>query len=240
MANAAAITPSPVTSIMKMRKGSAVYHAVKRAILTGEQKPGATLVEQSIARQMGCSQGTVREALLRLNEENLVERRGYQGTVVSETTIEVVTEMARIRLDLETFGMRRVAPRFTKANADQVTALLDEMEAAYDAGDDYALSEIDRNIHLTIFRLAGLRGLEAILARCALHMHRYTFGNTPKNQGGRRPATEHAEILQALIARDGEAAAIAVAHHLRRVIRHWSPTLDAALTERQAIAGPGL
>ena len=70
----------------RQRKGNAVYHAVKRAIILGTLAPGAGLLEQQIAAAMGCSQGTVREALLRLEQDGLVARRGYHGTVVSDTS----------------------------------------------------------------------------------------------------------------------------------------------------------
>jgi DNA-binding GntR family transcriptional regulator len=54
------------------------------------------------------------------------------------------------------------------------------MAEAERAHDGYVLSELDREFHLTIFRTAELATLEPILTRCALHLHRYTFGNGPK------------------------------------------------------------
>jgi DNA-binding GntR family transcriptional regulator len=60
---------------------------------------------------MGCSQGTVREALLRLEQDGLVTRRGYRGTVVSTTSLEEAAQMARIRIALEIESARRAGPR---------------------------------------------------------------------------------------------------------------------------------
>ena len=55
----------------KQRKSNAVYHSVKRAILLRRLEPGQAPLEQQIMAAMGCSQGTVREALLRLEQDGL-------------------------------------------------------------------------------------------------------------------------------------------------------------------------
>ncbi|HFA59489.1 MAG TPA: GntR family transcriptional regulator, partial [Rhodospirillales bacterium] len=82
----AAVLADGITTPPLPRKSSAVYHALRRAILLHRVPPGQMLLEQQIASTMGCSQGTVREALLRLEQDGLVERRGYRGTCVSDTS----------------------------------------------------------------------------------------------------------------------------------------------------------
>lgn len=217
------------------RKGNAVYRWLKRAILLREIAPGEALVEQAIARHLGCSQGPVREALLRLNEDGLVERRGYKGTIVSELGVEEVAQMAKIRIELEAMGIRLAARRFAPGDGERLRAILADMEAAFDDGDDYSLSELDRRFHLTVFRLSGLKGLEPILERCALFMHRFTFGNPDDEASPERPGEAHAALLAALEAGDPAAAAAASAEHIKRVIVRWSPALDSALEDLQRL-----
>lgn len=216
-------------TLLSVRKGSAVYHALKRAILLRDIAPGEALIEQTIARHMGCSQGPVREALMRLNEDGLVERRGYKGTIVSEVSVEEVAQMARIRIDLEVMGARRAAHRFATGDGDRLRGVLADMEEALDDGDGYRLSELDRLFHLLVFRLSGLKSLEPILERCALYMHRFTFGNPDDEALLERPAEAHDAILTGLEAGDASAAAFACADHIKRVIVRWSPALDSAL-----------
>jgi len=217
--------------LLGKRKANAVYRALKRSILLRDIAPGEALVEQAIARQMGCSQGPVREALMRLNEDGLVERRGYKGTIVSMVTVEEVAQMAKIRIDLEAMGMALAARRFSAVDGDRLGLILGDMETALSDGDDYALSELDRLFHLTIFRLSGLKSLEPILERCALFMHRFTFGNPADDNFRDRPKEAHAAILSALEGRDPRAAALASADHIKRVIVRWSPALDSALED---------
>ena len=214
---------------MSFRKGNAVYHAVKRAILLRDHVPDEVLVEQSIARRMGCSQGTVREALMRLSEDGLVERRGYKGTIVSNASLAEVAQMVRIRIDLERMGLRQAAAKFMPADADRLWAILREMDTALNVEDAYRRSELDRHFHLTILNLSGLVTLEPILQRCILFMHRFTFGNADDDGPRLRPSQEHADVMKALEARDPTAAADAGENHIRRVISRWSLELDQAL-----------
>lgn len=231
MSYVAAILSAENSLPLRQRKGNAVYHAVKRAILLRRLHPGQALLEQQIAAAMGCSQGTVREALLRLEQDGLVTRRGYQGTVISNTSLEEAAQMTRIRIALETDSARRAAVACTEADLARLDAIIDRMAEAEEVHDGYALSEIDREFHLTIFRIARLATLEPILTRCALHIHRFTYGNGPKdvtpgNRIGLPSSVEqHRIVRDALATRNPEIAAQAMRDHIETVIGYWSSDL---------------
>jgi DNA-binding GntR family transcriptional regulator len=215
----------------RQSKGNVVYHAVKRAILLRRLPPGQALIEQQIAAAMACSQGTVREALLRLEQDGLVARRGYQGTVVSNTSMDEAVHMARIRLVLETESARRAAGACNEADFARLDAIIRRMGEAEAAHDGYELSELDRAFHLTIFQTAALAVLEPVLTRCALHVHRFTFGNgpkgiTPDNRVG-LPSTvdQHRLVRDAIASRDPDVAARSMRHHIETIIGYWSPNL---------------
>lgn len=215
----------------KQRKSNTVYHSIKRAILLRRLEPGQALVEQEIGAAMGCSQGTVREALLRLEQDGLVTRRGYHGTVVSTTSLEEAAQMARIRISLEIESARRAAQSCTPADLAQFDAIIDRIRAAESAHDSYALSELDRDFHLAIFQRARLTTLEPILTRCALHVHRYTFGNGPKGvtpahrAGLPSSADQHRAVRDALATCDPDHAAQAMRDHIETIIGYWSSDL---------------
>jgi DNA-binding GntR family transcriptional regulator len=215
----------------KQSKSNAVYHSVKRAILLRRIEPGQALLEQQIAAAMGCSQGPVREALLRLEQDGLVTRRGYHGTVVSTTSLEEAAQMARIRISLEMESARRAAESCSDADFARFDMVTDQIAQAETRHDGYALSELDREFHLTIFQRARLTTLEPILTRCALHVHRYTFGNgpvgvTPDNRAGLpSSADQHRTVRNALATRDPEIAAQAMRDHIETIIGYWSPEL---------------
>ena len=107
------------------------------------------------------------------------------------------------------------------------------------AGDGYALSELDRQFHIALFRLADLAALEPVLLRCALHMHRFTFGNgaAAAALADTAPlpsaAAQHRDIVAALRSGDPDLAEKNMRAHIENVIGYWSPRL------RQAMAGAG-
>jgi DNA-binding GntR family transcriptional regulator len=196
----------------------AAYADIKRRIILNELKPGDTLTELGLARALDCSQGTVREALLRLQADGLVMRGGHRGTAVTELDPHAAAELLALRRRIEA----RAAPRIVANAAPEDIVLLqrwqDDMDAAASAGDEYDLLILDMDFHLALFRLARLPALEQILVRCLLHTARSKLW-APRH---RRPlsatASRHRPILAAVIARDGAALARTLEHHIDTIV----------------------
>ncbi|MGL4497285.1 MAG: GntR family transcriptional regulator, partial [Beijerinckiaceae bacterium] len=155
-----------------MRPRDQVYTALKRRILLNELQPETVLTELGIAQDMGCSQGTVREALLRLQEDGLVMRSGHRGTTVTPLDAVIAGEMIALRRQIETRAARHAAPRIGAERLALLHTLIDEMKKAAHAGDEFALIEADMRFHLALFQPAGFQALEQILTRLMLHTHR--------------------------------------------------------------------
>ena len=223
-------SPGPIGG----RKTDRVYDFLKRSILFRRLAPGHQLLEQSLAAEFACSQSTVREALLRLCEDGLVERRGYQGTVVTGTSLAEAAEMVRVRLSIERTVARSIAVIGVDHDRDALDAVLGEMDAAHSAGDLYRGSELDRQFHARLARSAGMELLSPILRRCALHIHRFTLGGLEVPREFFQEAgigKEHRELLGELTAGSAARAEAAIVGHLGRVLRRWAPSLIAAAGE---------
>ena len=211
-----------------MRPADVVYGHVKRRIMLNELKPETVLTELGLAHEIGCSQGTIREALLRLQEDGLVARTARRGTVVTRLTEDEAREMLVLRKTIETRGAIRAA----KAVDDQLLAGLAriraEMDEAAAAHDEYALIEADKDFHIAIFRAAGLDALEQILVRCIMHSHRCKLWAP----GHRRPladtAARHDVLIERLVARDGQGLAQALGEHIDTIVLLGDPAEAAA------------
>ncbi|MEM7528417.1 MAG: GntR family transcriptional regulator [Pseudomonadota bacterium] len=204
-------------------------------ILFRRLSPGTQLTEQALAARLGCSQGTVREALLRLAEEGLVERRSYRGTVVTETTLSEATALVRMRLDIEAEVARRLAQSGLSDAAEAIDTLLADMDTAHDAGDLSRCSDLDRAFHLGLCRAAGLPLLCPVLGRAALHMHRFTLGGVEVPRAFREEAGvghEHRALLNTVLGSAPNAAARAMTEHVATVLRRWAPSLLAAVGDQ--------
>lgn len=216
-------TPLPIRATaadapVSLRPGEAVYRHVKRRIVLNEIKAGEALTELALAAELGCSQGPVREALFRLQEDGLVARARNRRTVVTRIGREEAAEIVALRRRIETNAARRAARAARPEDVAQLRALRADMGDAAKAGDAFRLIEIDMAFHLTIFRLAGLQALEQILLRCMLHSHRSKLWAP----GHRRPLAEtarrHDVILDRLAAGDGAGLAVALGRHIDTIV----------------------
>ncbi|MCZ8122402.1 MAG: GntR family transcriptional regulator [Magnetospirillum sp.] len=204
--------------LLNRRPRDIVYSALKRRIVLNEIAPGEPLTELGLAREVGCSQGTVREALLRLQEDGLVSRSGHRGTSVTPLDPDAAEEILDLRKRLETRGSLRAARAFTSEAGAELRALRKGMAAAARREDEYALIELDMRFHAAIFRLASPPVLEQILIRCMLHSHRQKLWAPGHRRTLMRTAERHDVLIEALEARDGERLAHEMSHHLETIV----------------------
>jgi DNA-binding GntR family transcriptional regulator len=195
-----------------------VYNVVKRRILLNELQPEAVVTELGLANEIGCSQGTVREALLRLQEEGLVTRSGRRGTVVTRLNPDEAHEMMALRRRLELKGAPRAVRAVTESALAEISALNREMYFAAEAGDEYQLIEADKAFHMAIFRLSGLDALAPILARCILHSHRCKLYAPRHRRSLIDTAARHDVLLDRLTARDGPGLGRAIGIHIDTIV----------------------
>lgn len=203
---------------MGERTGELVYRRLKRRIVLNELAPGRVLTELGLARELGCSQASVREALLRLQEDGLVLRAGHRGTSVTPLDPEEAQEILALRRRIEVRAAPRAARAVDGPALAAIAALLEAMREAARAGDDWALIEADTAFHLAIFRLAGLRALEQILVRCILHSHRQKLWEPRHRRPLAATAERHVILLEHLAARDGEGLARALGRHIDTIV----------------------
>ena len=208
---------SSVPTLVGMRPRHAVYATLKRRILLNDLKPGSALTELGLAQDLMCSQGTVREALLRLQEDGLVLRAGHRGTTVTPLDPEEADEILALRRRLERRGALRAVPSLTPEHWQDILSLQEAMDHAATDNDTYLMIELDTAFHMAIFRLAGLRALEQILLRCILHSHRQKLWEPRHNRPLGKTAQRHRPIIEAL-GKSGDDLADALAHHIDTIV----------------------
>ncbi len=204
------------------RPADVVYDRVKRRIMLNEFKPEVALTELGLAHEIGCSQGTIREALLRLQEDGLVTRTARRGTVVTRLTAEEAQEMLVLRRMIETRGALKAACNVNKPLLDEIAAIRARMDDAAAREDEYALMEADSEFHLAIFRASGLDALEQILARAINHSHRWKIWAPRHRRSLAKTAARHDVVIERLAAGDGEGLALALGRHIDTIVRAGS------------------
>ncbi|NQU69252.1 MAG: GntR family transcriptional regulator [Rhodospirillales bacterium] len=194
--------------------------------MLGLLPPHGALLELELAHRFRCSQSTVRESLLRLQEEGLVIRVPHRGTHVAECLMDDMIELLRLRRDIECRSIVRVVQRYGRLTHTALTNLVEKMFDAAKEDDEYALSRLDCQFHMRIYEDAGLPSVRPVLYRCLVHNHRYKILNAERNQPLFVIAERHIPILDALNSGDVAKAVDALAHHITTIVDFGPSVLD--------------
>lgn len=120
---------------------------IRTAIVDGVLALGAQVSEAQLAQELGVSKTPVREALLRLKGEGLVEIHPQRGTFVFRLQPEQVSQLCRYRAMIETAALREAAAENRAPLLKEMSRCLTEMRAAEKARDLPALARIDMDFH---------------------------------------------------------------------------------------------
>ena len=200
------------------RRSHAVYVALQKEIVLGSLAPETTVPELSLAQRFGCSQGTVREALMQLNEEGLVHRLSHRGTHVAACRADDARALIAIRRGIECDYLERVIERADAALGADLSGLLNAMRNAALDGDEYLLSVHDRSFHYRLFAAADLPAVAPMLTRCLIHNHRFKILNSKPNRALPKTAERHLPIIEAVRERDVRKLRSVLGHHISTIV----------------------
>ncbi|EOD64462.1 GntR family transcriptional regulator [Amycolatopsis vancoresmycina] len=141
------------------------YDRIRRAIVDGTLPPGAPLRDADLADQLGLSKAPVRQALLRLADDGLVDSKPQSYTRVSEVMSPDVLDAREIVRLLHEFAVRQAAARCRLADIAAMRAANDRFAEAIKARDIAAAVQADDELHDVPVRLAGNAAVAATLDR---------------------------------------------------------------------------
>lgn len=185
------------------RKKSAapqVYEQLRGMIVSLAAPPGATLARASIAERFGLSQTPVREALLRLEEEGLVDIFPQSATRVSKIDLQNAREAHFLRVSVELEVVRRVASIPGKPDTRELKRQIDRQTQCLADGDMTAFIAADHAFHHAMHEMAGVPGLWAVIRRRSGHLDRLRHLHLPTPGKTQSVIDEHKRILRAVAA----------------------------------------
>ncbi|WFE76694.1 GntR family transcriptional regulator [Roseinatronobacter sp. S2] len=213
-------TPSVTELVPRQssRRSHVLFVALQKEIVLGVLPPEQALTELDLAQRFQCSQGTVREALMQLNEEGLVKRLPNRGTHVAPCHADDARALLGLRRAVECDHLDRVVARADDRLRADLGDFLNAMRNAARDGDEYLLSVYDRAFHTRLFDAADLPLVAPILTRCLIHNHRFKILNSRPNRALEETAERHVPILAALDARDVAQLRNLLAHHIATIV----------------------
>jgi DNA-binding GntR family transcriptional regulator len=189
------------------------YQRLLERIVRLEMPPGSVVHEARVREELKIGRTPIREALQRLARENLVRSIPHRGTFVTDVNITDLARITEVRVVLESHAARLAAEKLTGADREAFAELVVQLHSGY-VTDQRDLMHLDQGIHRAIYRAARNPFLEATLERYFNLSLRLWYLVLDQEVGLRAAVDEHVELLQAVLAGDGDGAADIMRRHV--------------------------
>jgi GntR family transcriptional regulator, rspAB operon transcriptional repressor len=194
------------------------YADLRRRIIALELPPGTQLSRAELQARYGVSSTPMRDALLRLREEGLVDIYPQSRTVVSRIDLGLAREAHFLRSSVERNIVRELAKNLPAGLVDmlrRIVALQEQQAGRHELG---VFASLDQTFHETLFKALGYSRTFAVIRRESVHIDRLRALHLPLDDKVDRILVEHKSIVDALEMGDPDEADKAMAFHLSQSI----------------------
>ena len=216
------LQPQPLT------KREVAEISIRNAIEAGLYKPGEVISQRQIEKDLGLSITPIREAVILLSGNGIVERHRHHSIKVSEINPSRMRDIFKVRHMLEEEAVRLAAVKQSDDLVPQLWEINRLLEANIGSPDPASINGIDREFHTLIFNACGNDALVWTIDRVKSSFPMYALWNEP----GRieTSTAEHRDLIRALETRDPEATAKAQHRHLANGLEATIAYLDGLLS----------
>lgn len=192
--------------------------AIRDRIVAGDYAPGQRLVEADLTEEHGASRGTVRTALIQLEQAGLVERVANRGARVRMIDVEEAVRLMEVRMVVEGLCAAKAAQNAAPSDIAELQGIAGAMTDAVRSGETATYSDLNVRLHEVVRRIADqhvatevLLGLQARNVR-----HQFRLASRPGRPQVSLP--EHIALIDEICAKDPAAAERAARRHVASVI----------------------
>ncbi|NEA49343.1 GntR family transcriptional regulator [Streptomyces sp. SID10815] len=199
-----------------------VADALRAALIAGELRPGVVYSAPALAAELGVSATPVREAMLDLAREGLVEAVRNKGFRITEMTDRDLDEFTELRTLIEVPTVGRVTETAGGGQLEALRPLARRIVTAAREGDVLAYLEADHRFHLELLGLAGNTRLVEVVADLRKRSRLYGLGSLKETGRLVSSAEEHVELLDLMLAGEARAAEDCMRRHLAHLRTLWA------------------
>lgn len=225
-----------------------VHDRLRQEIVTAALLPRTPLTEQELTARFGVSRTPIREALLKLAEEGLVDIYPQHGSFVAPIRLTDVYDAQFVRESLECSAIALAAEKIDAEQSRRLSAVIDRQSAFHKVGDNDRFFDADEEMHATLMEIAGhpqvWRQVES--AKAQMDRVRHLAVRRPLKRNA--VLTEHQSIIDRVLQKDAVGAVDALRTHLRGVFQsvqllvaeneaYFATESEAAAPQRGRIAG---
>ncbi len=194
-----------------------IRKSIKKAIISGELKPGDRIIETRWAKELGVSQSPVREAIRELEMVGLVENIPYQGCFVRKVTKKDMRDSYKVRMYLELLGIQDAVKNVDENKINELHAILKEMEVAAEEQNFDLYIQKDVFFHKKIIAISENDILLRSWEQCNIHDLTY-IGTWISHRTLEQLSVRHEGLYEAIAARDIDRATEEISQHFERLI----------------------
>jgi GntR family transcriptional regulator of vanillate catabolism len=214
---------------------SETYDMIRELIVLGQLAPGGRIIESDLVERLGVDRKTVRTAIQRLEQEDLVAKLpgGRARWAVSPLTIDDIRELHEITAELEGLAGRRAATLDEEARqrlVDQLESINDELRKLADSEsplNSHRVADLESAFHCTIVDVAGGRRLRKICHSLKPQAARYAYAYTAfLIPAASALAGAHTAIVEAIQRGDGDAADRAIQEYLAAGADNYAEVME--------------
>jgi len=205
-----------------------VYSALLGAIVEARLGAGTPLSQNKLAARMGVSRTPVREALLRLERDGLVQRLPESGFAVASITPAEVHEACDLLDLLDTYVYRRAAENLSQAQLGDLFELAQSLVRSAESGDTESWRDADQRYHAVVMAAAGNRFVTQYLQETRHRVQRFWL-QKPDFAGRLRTCSQdHVALAQAMLDTDAKMLSETVHAHIERLRANVLARLESA------------
>jgi DNA-binding GntR family transcriptional regulator len=212
--NAPSLRSAPGAGRRVETASTTIYRELREEIIWLRRKPGEPIIEKEIALARRVSRTPVREALLRLAAEGLVDTVSKSGTFVARIPLRALPEAIVVRKALERVTVRAAALHARRSEVTGLRAILERQREADDAADRSAFHGADEAFHAAVAAAGGYPGIWSLVQGVKTQIDRYRLLTLPQPGRMARVIKEHALVVAAIEDHDPDRAAAAMEGHL--------------------------
>ena len=187
---------------------------LEERIVTGKYLPGTRLDETELATEFAVSRTPVREALIQLSFYGLIEMRPRRGAVVTELSHQRLYEMFEVMAELEAMSGRLAARRHTDADLKRILEAQSACDKAFELGDVDNYYHENERFHLAIYAASHNSFLNEKATSLFRRLGAYRRLQLRIRGRLKTSREEHAGVIEALVAGNGEIAAERLQKHV--------------------------
>ena len=213
---------------------AAIIDQLRAEILDGSQPSGSQLRQDALALAYGVSRIPVREALIQLEAEGLVQIVPHKGAVVTSLSPDEVRDVFELRAVLEPRLLAQSVSSLTDEDFSELSAIQQAFDSAIARQDSSQWGLLNAQLHMTMYRRAPLPRTLTIVAGLLQTSERYTRLHLATQQAWHRARAEHDALIN--LCRQGETAEACtlLADHVTQVQNDLCDMIGALQSQKKA------